>query len=73
MTELLEQAFNRIRQAPADVQDAIARRLLDELHDEKRWDEQFAKTTDEQWQRMAEQAESQIASEPTYPIEDLPD
>ncbi len=54
MRELLEQAVAAIEKLPADVQDAVATRLLAEAADEQAWAAQFAATTDAQWDRMAE-------------------
>ncbi len=42
MTQLLEQALAEIRKLPEPEQDAIAALILEELADERRWDEAFA-------------------------------
>ncbi len=55
MTELLQRAIAEIQKLPADTQDAIAARILADLEDEQAWAAQFAATTDDQWDRMAEQ------------------
>lgn len=55
MTELLQRAIAEIQKLPADAQDAIAARILADLEDEQAWATQFAATTDDQWDRMAEQ------------------
>ena len=46
MTQLLEQALAEVRKLPALEQDAIASLILDELADEQRWDESFARSQD---------------------------
>ncbi|ALF55469.1 hypothetical protein ACX27_25790 [Nostoc piscinale CENA21] len=46
MTELLEYAISRLKTLPADEQDAIAAMILEELEDERRWDEAFASSPD---------------------------
>ncbi|GBE91919.1 hypothetical protein [Nostoc cycadae] len=46
MTELLEYAISRLKTLPADEQDAIAAMILEELEDERRWDEAFARSPD---------------------------
>lgn len=46
MTELLEYAITRLKTLPADEQDAIAAIILEELEDERRWDEAFARSPD---------------------------
>lgn len=42
MTQLLEKAIEEARKLPASEQDTIAALILDELADERRWDEAFA-------------------------------
>ncbi len=44
MTELLEQAIARLKTLPTDKQDAIATLILEELEDDQRWDESFARS-----------------------------
>jgi hypothetical protein len=46
MTERLEQAIARLKTLPADRQDAIATLILEELEDDQRWDESFARSPD---------------------------
>ncbi len=46
MTQLLEQAIGEARKLPAPEQDAIAALILEELADERRWDEAFAASQD---------------------------
>lgn len=53
MTQLLNQALAEIQKLPDVEQDAIATIILDELSDERRWDESFAASQD-QLQRLAE-------------------
>ncbi len=55
MTKLLAQAFAKASELPEDLQDQLARELLEELASEARWDqtlEQSGETLD----RMAEEA-----------------
>ena len=47
MTVLLEQALAEVRKLPEPEQDAIASLILDELADEQRWDETFARSQDQ--------------------------
>ncbi|MEM7736955.1 MAG: hypothetical protein AAF267_14320 [Deinococcota bacterium] len=42
MTELLEKAIAQVQDLPAANQDAIAQLILEELEDERLWDEAFA-------------------------------
>ena len=46
MTELLEQAIARLKTLPTDKQDVIATLILEEIEDEQRWDESFARSPD---------------------------
>jgi len=55
MTRLLEEAFARVSELPADAQDELARWLLGELESERRWSELFAESGDA-LARLAEEA-----------------
>jgi len=44
MTDLLEQAVAEIQKLSAAEQDAIAAMILEEIADERRWDEAFARS-----------------------------
>jgi hypothetical protein len=46
MTELLERALAEVAKLPPSDQDAIAVIILEELEDERRWDEAFARSAD---------------------------
>jgi hypothetical protein len=46
MTERLEQAIARLKTLPTDKQDAIATLILEELEEEQRWDDSFARSPD---------------------------
>ncbi|MBN4004680.1 hypothetical protein [Nostoc sp. LPT] len=46
MTELLEQAIAKLKNLPANEQDAIAAMILEELEEERYWDEAFARYPD---------------------------
>lgn len=61
MTHLLEQSLAELQRLPPEQQDAIAALILEELADEKRWDEAFARSQD-QLARLADQAREQIRS-----------
>ncbi len=47
MTQLLEQALTEVRKLPEPEQDAIASLILDELADQRRWQERSARTQDQ--------------------------
>ncbi|BAZ15274.1 hypothetical protein NIES4071_71460 [Calothrix sp. NIES-4071] len=46
MTELLEQAIAKLKTLPSNEQDAIATMILEELEDERLWDEAFSRSKD---------------------------
>jgi hypothetical protein len=46
MTELLEKVISKLKTLPTHEQDAIATLILDELDDERHWDESFARSPD---------------------------
>ena len=54
MTHLLEKAFAEANKLAPEDQDALAERILADLRDEEPWDRSFEKTTDDQWDRMAD-------------------
>jgi len=47
MTRLLEQALAEVQKRPPGEQDAIAALILDELADEQRWNDAFARSQEE--------------------------
>ena len=59
MTHLLEQALARLSVLPESDQDAIAALILEELADEQRWQDSFARTQD-QLALLAERARKDI-------------
>lgn len=46
MTELLERAITRLKTLAASEQDAIASMILEELEEDRRWDEAFSSSPD---------------------------
>ncbi|HLX64107.1 MAG TPA: hypothetical protein VKX17_22735 [Planctomycetota bacterium] len=44
MTQLLERALKQVKTLPVSKQSGIATLILDELEDERRWDEAFSKS-----------------------------
>lgn len=44
MTELLERAFARLQTLPESEQNAIAAMILEEIEDDRRWDESFSRS-----------------------------
>jgi hypothetical protein len=46
MSELLEQAIAKLKTRPISEQDSIAALILEELNDDNRWEESFARSPD---------------------------
>ncbi|MCY3682678.1 MAG: hypothetical protein OXH16_14855 [Gemmatimonadetes bacterium] len=46
MTQLLEKALQEVSKLPPEKQEAIASVILEELEDDRRWDEAFAASQD---------------------------
>jgi hypothetical protein len=46
MTKLLQQVIAQIEKLPPDKQDAIATLILEELEEDQRWDDSFARSPD---------------------------
>jgi hypothetical protein len=46
MTELLERAITRLKTLAASEQDAIASMILEELEEDRRWDEALSRSPD---------------------------
>lgn len=59
MTQLLEKAIEELRKQPESCQDAIAARIIEEIEDEARWDNLFARSQD-MLAEMAQQAREEI-------------
>ena len=60
MTKMLENAIARIKNLPDDEQDSVAQIILEELDDEKLWNEQFANSQDK-LSAMAKKVKEDIA------------
>lgn len=55
MTELLAQAVEKVSKLPAELQDELARQILEDLVGESRWDQTLARSQD-QLEELADQA-----------------
>ena len=60
---LLKQALTEFENLPIDDQNALAARWLEEIKDERIWAEQFAATTDEQWDKLVDLVKRNIAED----------
>ena len=54
MTQLLQQVLLEVQKLTAPEQDAIATMILDEITDERRWEETFARSQEKLAQLAAE-------------------
>lgn len=61
MTQLLQQALGEVQKLSAEEQDAIAALILDELSDDRRWDEAFAHSQS-QLEKLAAKARADVAA-----------
>jgi len=61
MTELLKQALAEVGKLTQSEQDSIAALILDEIADERRWDEAFARSQP-QLVKLAEKVRSDTAA-----------
>jgi hypothetical protein len=72
MTPFLERAIERVQELPAAEQDAIAAVILDELADEQRWEESFARSQEQLGKLAAKvRADIQAGRIKDIPVEDL--
>jgi hypothetical protein len=55
MRELLSEAIERIEKLPADLQDEIAKQIMDDLESERRWEKTLGKPQ-KKIERLAEKA-----------------
>lgn len=72
MTPLLERALEKVQGLPEEEQDVIAALILDELADEQRWEESFARSQ-EQLGKLAAKVRTDIQAGRVKdtPVEDL--
>jgi len=70
MTDLLEKAFDAVSALPAERQNAMAKMILAEIEDEKRWDEAFAGSQDK-LAAMADEAIAEHRAGKTRPMDEV--
>lgn len=68
MTNLFRKAVEKVESLPKDQQDAIAAMILEELADEERWNETFARTP-QVLERLAREAEQDANAGRTLPLD----
>ncbi len=59
MTDLLERAIQEIKRLPSEAQDAIATMILEEIADDRRWEEAFSRSQD-RLSELADKARADI-------------
>ncbi|HYA81686.1 MAG TPA: hypothetical protein VED87_12250 [Methylocystis sp.] len=67
MTKLLDRAIAKARALPDAEQDAIAASILEELEEDRKWDQAFAASADA-LSRMAEEALAEDLAGKTLPL-----
>ena len=68
MTTLLQKAFEQAQALPESEQDAIAARILEEIEEDRRWDESFARAP-EVLEAMADKALANFRAGLTRPLD----
>ena len=68
MTKLFEEAIEKVRQLPDPEQDVLARFILDEIQDERRWNNAFSRSPDV-LERLAADAVKEHRSGGTRPLD----
>jgi len=71
MTKLMQQAIAKVEMLSPEDQDTYARKILEDLEDERAWSSRFEATTDEQWDRLAAKVRRDIAEGGTTPLEKI--
>ena len=71
MTTLLQRAVAEVQKLPPQDQDAIAARFLAEVDDERQWDQRFASTTDDKWDRLVAEVRRDVAEGGTLPLDEV--
>jgi mRNA-degrading endonuclease RelE of RelBE toxin-antitoxin system len=67
MTELLSKAFKKASELPEDSQNILAKKLLEEIEDELKWEETFEKSKNK-LQKMGDKAMEESNSGKTKKI-----
>lgn len=61
MTQMMKTLIAKLEELPEEEQDRYAAVYLAELEDDRRWEELFARTTEEQWEKLAQEARTELA------------
>jgi len=71
MTKLMKEFIERLQEIPEEEQDKYAATYLKELEDDQRWEELFARTTEEQWEKLVKEAQEDVEKEETVPLDEF--
>lgn len=71
MTTALKTAISYLKRLPEEEQEVYANEILRDLEGDKRWDELFEATTDEQWAKMVAEAKADVAENGSMSLEEL--
>jgi hypothetical protein len=67
--QLLERAIAEARKLPEDTQEAVGARLLEDIEDERRWDELFSRPPSGALKRMMDEALEDYRAGRTEPLD----
>lgn len=70
MTKLLEKVFSEASKLPSATQNLIAKRMLEEIEAEAKWNETFADSQDK-LSRLADEALADFHAGKTRPLEEI--
>jgi len=70
MTELLKKAFDAVSALPPERQNALAKMILAEIEDEKRWEDAFAASQDK-LAALADEAKAEHRAGKTRPMDEV--
>lgn len=64
----MKKFIERLQEIPEEEQDKYAATYLKELEDDQRWEELFARTTEEQWEKLIKEASEEVEKGETVPL-----
>jgi uncharacterized protein YeaO (DUF488 family) len=67
----METLIDRLERLPSEKQDQYAAVYLAELEDDERWEKLFARTTERQWTKLAEQARREKEKNNSVPLDEF--
>lgn len=71
VTTLMKEFIERLKEIPEEEQDKYAATYLKELEDDRRWEALFARTTEEQWEKLVEEARTDVEEGETVPLDEF--